>query len=431
MTSLTATILTSTIHALRQRLHASRHQSQQSQFLWWGLDDTTPEHETFAQITGLTQLAHLSGALLKGLIEEEHHAAIGPYCGALNAYFFFEITSDNLAQNLGPLAGRDSTANLRRGLLTAFNQAMIARLRGDQHTAADLMQRIKPLCATVSSLDHNLNADKRNALLQIYAVSAGVPLEAVEYDLWILLQENIESCARLLHNLRESPLRDSVRQNLIHRYEALNALMLNDSNSREVLLDHSTWTILVAPTMLYFIAALHRVTPLPKQLTPALEDGLLNEAAYSTALVVRLLNDLGLLMTMPENEFRSQMEFLHLCHQGNPGAYATLDDAISAVTPYTPAFTRLHKDLHHGEHNVSFHRLAPALTSETLHQLEVNLHHYRRVYQQQTAHLEALLNRLTESLGDARPSQMMQRMVVFHERMYAAPFTESAGEFAM
>lgn len=432
MTSLSTIILTASIHAIRKRLRHQSDQAQQDQFLWWGLDETSSEHQTFVQITGLQQLAHLSAVLLKGIVPENQYPIIAKYAGAINAYFFYEIISDNLAHGFGPLADHDATWNLRRGLLHTFNEAMVARLRGDGAESARLMARIKSLAASVSSLDHNLNAEKRSALLKAYAAATGTSAEATEFDLWLVLHQNIEACARILDLLKESPLRETLRGGLIRRYQSLNELMANTTTSRDALLDQSTWTILIVPTLLYFIAAIHEASQTRQPLKSAQKDGLISEATYTAATLVRLLNDLGSLVTIPETEFRSHMEFLKVCYEAEPTAYPDIKHLILATAPYLACLTRLHKDLKHGEHNVGLHRLAAqASIPDLLHQFEGNLHHYRRVYQQQSAHLAALLTRLTEALGDDRTAQLVQRIVTFHIQMYTARFEDKAGEYAI
>jgi hypothetical protein len=426
LTGLSNTVLAATIQSIRSALR--RGPSQQGQFLWWGLDDHTPEHDTFAQITGLVQLSNLSANLLGDLLPEAQYPEIASYCGAINAYFFYEIISDNLAHGFGPLAFHDPTYLQRRDLLQHFNEAMIARLSGNTDDADHRMETLKHKCKAVSSLDHNLNADKRDALLKIYAAATGASPEQAEFDLWSLLRQNMAACADLIDLLDGSPFQPALRHGLSQRYQSLNALMRNDSTSVEDLLASSTWTILIVPTLVFYTAALSQVTPLA---TPV-EDDLLNEAVYSAAVLVRLLNDLGSLMTLPEATFRSDMDALRSTYQAHADTYPDILSFLLATAPTMPCLTRLHKDLRHGEHNVGLYQLAAEAPVEPmLDELESNLHYYRRVYRQQINHLLGLLDQLSEQCGDARPSQLIERIVVFHEQMYAVPFEERAGEYAI
>ncbi len=396
--------------------------------MWWGLDDRTPEHNTFAQITGLVQLSNLSATLLGDLLPEAQYPEIASYCGAINAYFFYEIISDNLAHGFGPLAVHDPTYLQRRDLLQYFNEAMIARLSGHIDDADHRMEVLKSRCNAVSSLDHNLNADKRNTLLKIYAAATGASPEQTEFDLWSLLRQNMAACADLIDLLDGSPFQESMRDGLIQRYQSLNDLMRNDSSSVKDLLESSTWTILIVPTLVFYTAALSQVNPL---VTPV-EDDLLNEAVYSAAILVRLLNDLGSLMTLPEAAFRSDMSALRSTHHTHADAYPDIVSFLVATAPSMTSLTRLHKDLRHGEHNIGFYQLAAeAPVEEMLDELENNLHYYRQVYRQQINHLLGLLQQLSEQCGDTRPSQLIERIVVFHEEMYAIPFEERAGEYAI
>lgn len=426
MSSLSTTVLAATIRAIRNELQRST--SGQSRFLWWGLDDSTPEHNLFAQITGLVQLSNLSATLMGDLLLKSQYPELANYCGAINAYFFYEIFSDNLAHGFGPLAVTDPTYLQRRELIQHFNEAMIARLSGNTDDANHRMETLKSRCEAISSLDHNLNAEKRDALLKIYAAATGVSPEQAEFDLWSILQQNMGACANLIDLLHDSPFQESLREGLIRRYQSLNDLMRNDSTSVEDLLESSTWTILIVPTLIFYTAALSKVSPLTKPV----DDELLNEAVYSAAVLVRLLNDLGSMMTLPEATFRSDMDALRSTYQAHADNYPHIVSFLLATAPTMPSLTRLHKDLRHGEHNVGFYRLAAdSPVEDMLDELENNLHYYRQGYRQQINHLLGTLDQLSEQCGDTRPSQLIERIVVFHEEMYAVPFEERAGEYAI
>jgi hypothetical protein len=178
-------------------------------------------------------------------------------------------------------------------------------------------------------------------------------------------------------------------------------------------------SVLVAPTLAYFLAVLVDLTDPVPGLATVVEDGTLAEALYDAALLSRLLNDVG-------------TDLLRLGHQARREALRQARRKASKRLALTdPAFNRLAKDLRYGEFSVCLYAARRAPDEATAFDaLESDLDHFCRLYALHRRRLHSALRRLTERLSDPRPATLVRRFVRFHTRLYAHRYDDPAGEYA-
>jgi hypothetical protein len=105
---------------------------------------------------------------------------------------------------------------------------------------------------------------------------------------------------------------------------------------------------------------------------------------------------------------------------------AVLDNALS------PTFlTRIRKDLDHGEFNLSFSDLLDLPPADALEAFEKRLTYYSRLYARSRIKLTNILAKMTQILKDDVASQVIYRIVTFHEQLYSNTYTKADGEYAV
>jgi hypothetical protein len=359
------------------------------------LDPTLPGHADDLRATGIPQLVNLYARLVDGLVDEVHWTKVGELFARIAVYQAYEIVSDSLAHGLAPGAatgpGGDRSAAQRRHLLRTFNTAMTVRLRGAGRTA-DLV---------FSQPRHPTGAAR---------------------EIWPVLVANIEAAVELAGSLDGSPLGPLLREGLVERYRAVNRTLSSHHLSPLELAAVGANTALVSPTLAYCVGVVaDLVHPVPG-LAEVVADGTLADALHDAALLARLLNDAGTpLLGLTPSRRRAVIAGLR---RAGP---ARLESLLLA-----DLFSRLRKDLRHGEFNVVLYaaRRAPD-TASALDALESSLNYYARLYALHSRRLAGTLRRLTRRLGDHRPAALIERFVAFHVALYANPYDRENGEYAV
>ncbi|HLF28767.1 MAG TPA: hypothetical protein VJG32_20765 [Anaerolineae bacterium] len=403
-------------------------------FHLWALSSESPCREHYLQAMGITQLVKLTVALLGDLVEDADWPLLISYSVPLNVYLTYEAISDNVAIGLALRGASDTTYELRRDLLLAFNRAMITRLTDDAQPATQLLESLQPAARSISSFQYSLNRSQWRSYAEAYLNQrTDVTLAELEYDMWPALVANIEACAAAVQSMAGRQLGVLLRHGLIDRYGPVNRLLRAEEMTPLQLAEVGTDAILVVPTLIYYIAVLAEIIRPLDRLARALAHGLLAQALRDAALLVRLLNDLGTSLLECTAEERDALLAALATHcQAHPSAQ-TLGEVFAGVQGYASGlFTRLQKDIAFGEFNVGLYGLAnlPSMP-EVLSTFGRNLSYFSQLYAQRRAALEQTLAVISERLSDERVSLLISRFVWFHEQLYRNPYYTSAGEYAI
>jgi len=195
-------------------------------------------------------------------------------------------------------------------------------------------------------------------------------------------------------------------------------------------LSTSAHTIMVIPTIAYYVGALAEVVKPCRGFDSLVTDGTLYEALYDAALLVRLLNDVGTnLLRQPEPERAELFRVLRRRAERKPEG-SLYDLLRGSLEEYKSLFTRIRKDVLMREFNVCMTDAAlPAL--EALPGFESNLVEVKRVYAERKTGLARRLASITERLRDPTVSRVVDRFVGFHETLYTRAYDDPFGEYAV
>lgn len=401
------------------------------EFFLWSFSAHNPERDRWLHLIGISQTVQLTLKLLAGLLDGADHEALLDYLLPMSVYQFYEIVSDNLCIGLSSPLPNDSTRPLRRELVLGFNRAMVQRLRGDSRPAAELLAPLRDCARGVSLLHNTLNADQYHKVAGHYlAQRPAASLADIDGAVWPLLVANIETCQQLAAAVAPYACGEMIAQGLIHRYRGVSALISEPDLLLSRRLTASTDAILVVPTLAYAICGLKEVVQPDAALPQSLRGGVLGEALFTAALLVRLLNDLGTPLLSDAATRRQLLEGLRLLSAGEAGAAPLGDLVRQQCRRYDAALTRLNKDLVHGECNLGLFGLTEAPATQALGTLGGRLEQLARLYAQSKQYLAELAAEVTSRLGDPRPMQLVQRFVGFHEQLYARAYTETGGEYS-
>jgi hypothetical protein len=434
-------MLDSTIENIRHSLERHMPLSQQRDFYLWGTSPENPLQDTFLYAMSVPQLINLSAYLLEDMVAPEHWKKLARYTGRLNTYFMYEIVSDDLAIGLSPLAVADTTYPLRLQILYAFNHVMVDRLSGEPTDTADILEPLKPLTRSVSGFTQSMTREKRDLILRSYLKQQpSVSSSNIEYGIWPILVANIDLCHELAESVYKLDTGWMVRQGFIDRYQSVTELLESQSIlPLSELANIGTRSILVVPTLAYYIGILSKIQNSEKELSPIVSDGTLADALSTAALLVRLLNDIGLPLTLSGYERAKLINALWDHYEMHPQASGGIAHLLVSASE-NPAFqaqfgdaallTRLHKDAAAGEFNICLHNLAYAESvGDGLNMLEGNLTYFAELYQQANAHLQKLLGDINTRSKSPTISTLVQRFVQFYALLYAKPYKTSAGEY--
>lgn len=423
------TLLEATLAGFENSLNQHMPPSPQRDYFLWGISAHNPQQTGFLQAIGFLQLVNLTATLLDGLVEPYLWPQLSDYTLYMNVYQLYEIVSDNLAIGLA-----HADADKRRNLLIAFNDVMIERLRGSRTPAARLLEPLQADAAFISTFGQSLIRETHLKFARLYVSEyPEVSLETLEYGLWPALVANIESCVDLANVLDAYQTGSLLREGLINRYWAVNRTLQARNAPLLELAAVGAHSILVWPTVGYYVSVLAEILCPNDYYISIIEDGTLAEALYTAAMLVRLLNDIGTGLLEQSHEQRALLlHNLEKTYQKNPDTLNSIGLLLLSDFDGQALLTRIHKDLFHGEFNVCLHNVRHRQSvSDAIRAFGDNLAYYAELYRQQYARFEALLATICERMQEDTISRLLERFVYFHEKLYAHEYTTPSGEYAI
>jgi hypothetical protein len=424
--------LTSILSALHQSLHHHMPPGTFREFLLWAISANNPYQGQWLEVSGIQQLTHFTVQLLHEALDDDQWQAIKPYYTQINSFFFYEIISDSLAFGLTQPSTADALAAQRRQLLSDFNEAMIERILGDVYTARQRMGHVQLLAQGIPVFEYSLNREK--CMLVVGAFLARHPdltLEDIAFDVGPVLIANMESGVEL-PQMVNSGLDRLLRTGMSKRYWAVNQELNQRSMTLREVVEVATWTVSVVPTLTFYMAAVVEATNLKSDLHSLVESHHVERVLMDAAFVVRLLNDLGPLVTLSTSEQDALVHQLAALHRQDPDRTPTFSDLILEYAQDSSLVTRLYKDIKNGEFNVALYNLVDLPeVDDALLTFRNNLAQFARIYTRRQARLVQNLDTMSDHLNDERLSAMIQRFVDFHCTMYSQPSTSVAGEYAI
>jgi len=425
-------IAKATIENVRSSLTRHMPGSPLRDYYLWGISTANPYREDFLQMIGVRQLINLSAQMIGEVIEPDDRQSIAQYCGRINAYFLYEIMSDNLANGLSSLSVNDENAAIRRQILHTFDEVMVSRLKHQHNATAELLKPIEELTRTISCFAQSMTPRKHQACITAYlAQRPDVTQEDIEYGMWPILVANIEACYELAEYMGRFQVGDLLRQGFIDRYQGVTATLDVDRGlPLNELVRTGMHTSSVVPVLAYFAGVLAEIIRSEPMLRSIIQDGTLADAFMTSAVIVRLVNDMGMLLTLSQNERKNVMSSLWNHYQHNANDVEAVDYVLlSAPDEYT-MLTRLQKDLMHGEFNVGLHNLAFSNSiGEALTLLDNNLANLSEMYYREMSHLHDLLASIDRRITNRTLSNLIAGFVRFHEMIYAEPYNSTVGEY--
>ncbi|MBZ0282047.1 MAG: hypothetical protein K8L97_15010 [Anaerolineae bacterium] len=443
------------VEGVRQSLQHMPESSYKSYCIW--VLNTPQFAGQWLQLMGIESLIRLTGGLLDDLLNNDEWLKLVPYSVPINVSQMYEVVSDNLAIGLGHRSPNDATFNTRSQLVYTFNQATIQRLKGDsRQSARELLDPFIPLMRKISTFEQSLSADKHLALahqflnkrpsntLNTEYVShfdtppghwigvEGHPMQDLEYALHPLLVANMETCIDLTAVLQDSLSHPLLVDGLIRRYQGVNDLLDQQTFSMDDLLRISTNTIMVVPTLAYYIGVIvEKVHPIPTY-HQVLEDGSLLRVLEDAALLVRLLNDMGtLLLEQSSNDRLGFIQSLHALNQSQ--SFSSFEQLMLEATGRQGVLlTRLRKDVKFGEFNVGLHSVRQIENvSEAIEVFAEQLNLITNVYRERMHRLHEGVEDLNRRLDSNLAGDLSMRFVQFHRHTYSHSFESAHGEYAV
>ncbi len=398
-----------------------------TEFLKWIFDNNNPLFNDYLQVTSVTNTVKLEVAQFSQLLlNMEDLAKVLPSLATLNAYFYTEVFPDHFAMGLATNSQNEKSEDYKSKLLglSAYNQIMLEVLNDKKTTKELKSQDYEKFSIYQQSLAPK-EMEKFAIAYQTEHKNDSNIQKDVEFSLFSMLKLNIGICRGLLESLKESPLYSLMQKGLIARYSAVEQLI---HHYKELTLSKSlelgTQTILVAPTLIYGIAAINQTKPINK-LQQVIDDESLEKAVYTAALLVRLLNDIGTTPLLnPIGSLDKLRESLKSIKE---------KDFIAKLGENTDVeWSRIVKDIKFGEHNVGLDSVRGiAEPSKAWKKLKGNIKHFSKVYEENKLELIASIEKIDSITGDKNPGMLIRNFVLFHEELYSKNAMTKEGEYAI
>jgi hypothetical protein len=413
-----------TIHGYLRSIESHMDKCVFRDFALWALVRCSLYRERFAQINAITQLGRMTTLLLSPLVEDEQWNRCVHAASIMNAWQVHEVFSDNLAIGLGTsFDGDNSEQHERRNLLRAFNAEMLHALSDSEiPEPATLTENFHRLRTDISIFNQSLIADKHRALASAFTMDP-VEMQRLEHCIAPILTANILSCLEVPKNIQSDAIRRLTKKWLTHRYSSVNALLDTPALDHEALVRHGSRTILVAPTLGYYVDMF-----IPESISDDFVEGVLEKALHAAATIVRLLNDLGtqlLIATTTERRRALQQSLMD-----GPQEAKTLQELLP--TRRHVMLTRLIKDARFAEFNIGLYGILQSpLTHEILEDLITRIDAYADDYSKNWRILNDLGPKIDEGTGSTRCKDTILSFAQFHKDLYAHPHDDSLGEYAI
>ncbi len=416
------------IHCVADYMPSSAYRS----FALWLLSTALPYHSEWLQVIGAAQIARLSLGLFDGLVDNANWLQLAYVCQPLNTYFVFEAMSDDLAINLVGYLETDLKASERGRLLEQFNVLMMARLNGDSKPAHKLLAPLRVESDLISSFAQSLSFEKHTSLSQIYCAQMNrQDAPEIEFSMWPRLIANMESCMDVVRYSAGFPAGSLILQGLNSRYDGVNSLVNYERMSPARQARVGADTILCIPTLAYYISALNAVQPI-RNFETVINEGLLEETLYCAALLTRLLNDLGSLVTQTGIERDELMRSLRSYAVQHPTMTVIEVLHQNATHGMGTILSRIYKDIRFGEFNMGlYHLVEIGATQAALDIFEQRLTYFCLLYTQTHEHLMLSLDTINAVVSTNSISRIIERFIQFHQLLYANPHDNQAGDYTV
>jgi len=421
------------VDEIRSRVFDYMPPSSFRDYYLWGLDPNNVYHDAWLQLTGVRQTVQFAARVMGTNFDPQLFLQLARFAAPMNLYLSFEVISDNLALGLAEYLPHDSTFFLRAHLMHDFNVAVCNALIGNGREAHEILSVNESLARRISTFHQSLSPLKHATLADAYLRhSRYVPLDDLEYSLYPLLLANFQSALDLAAHSGTLVTGSIIQRGLYRRYYSSDRALLDPNLTMGQVVNISTYAILIMPVVAYYLEGVASAIGLREELARVSQDGTLFKALYHAALLIRLLNDLGTGLIKQDKQERAMM--LREMHQHSREMRAdTLTGFLRDVSEqYGARLTRIAKDVKYGEFNVALYNLRQGAPFDyTFGVFGERLEYFSRLYLQKYARMQAHLDVMSQRLGDDTLSNLIERSVLFHERLYDNPYTHERGEYAI
>lgn len=404
-------------------------------FYLWAISEDNPQRQEFLECVSFFQVVEVLYRTIEGYVEQHHWETLAEYTGLITAYQVFEVVSDNIAIGLGiPPQLHDKTYSTRIQVLREFNTIMVDRLVGNITDTGQALSPMRPLINQISLLKQSMSEAKQNATMQLYLEhNPDVTAYQLEYSMWDVLVANIESSYDMMIALKDLAIYDLFKDGLIRRYHSVNRLLESIPSGLHDYVYTGSETILVTPSFGYMLGVVYEIlTPMPAY-NKLIQNGTIGEALYKAATLVRLQNDIGTnLLEMDATKRRNYLLSLADTYPECLGERNALRKILQQAGRNDILLVRLRKDLDMGEFNLALQQLDYTQPiEEGLNELAEILQILAEIYVGDYKELERLTDEITMQTGSSQISDLILRVVFFHERLYRNTYKSQQGDYAV
>ncbi len=184
----------------------------------------------------------------------------------------------------------------------------------------------------------------------------------------------------------------------------------------------------------FYLEGLADAVGVRDRLPDAMRDHLVFKNVYLTALLIRLLNDIGTHLIVQSDAERAALiaKLRRDAARSRSRSRSFRTFLRDSVGDFGPVFTRIAKDVNKGEFNIALYKLdLYDSVDDALVVFGQRLDHFAHLYGRGLRRLEHHLDELAHRLGHAAPSTMLMRAVRFHEMVYANAYNGETGDYAV
>lgn len=418
-------ILAETLDKLRKNIINYTMKEEIKNFFLYLLNNKNPLFKNYMQFLGMDKIIKTSIGILNELIGNEVlNKNILSYIAALNAYFAYEVISDDLGIGTMYPTLKNKSQELCKEIIIKFNNAMQEKLMGNKNSSSILLKPYASLINSIPSYNHHYFAEQ---YIKLHP-HAHTSIHELEYSLGIYLSLNIDACQNFINLLKDHPIYILLKKSVTERYTALNQLFKVDHfTSPKTLAEHGAKTILITPTLAYLIGVVDIFYPNPK-LNKIIQQNLLAKPLEISSCMIRLFNDAGSKLIMASND-EQELVFnkIRQIYQKQISIFrdTSILDFLEEIYKtqcelnIQSYLKRIKKDIIHGEFNICYDNVRYLVVSEeSLNMFFENIRYYSNLYQIDKATLTNHLQDIDKQLGSTKISTIILNSIKFHQKHY-------------
>ncbi|GAA5527425.1 hypothetical protein [Herpetosiphon gulosus] len=379
-------------------------------FYKWIIEDKNSLRVDYLQKSGILKMVELYSYIFHFISKDDDKIVnLCEKISDLMIYQVYEIISDNICITSDKIVSKNKV-----DLNIKINNSIIEALNNTH--------RIKLIdIGEFDFISNHLSEDNSQFIDGYRAISKEID---IQNESWIIVYMNIISCINVINNIDLH----NYKKSMIRRYNSVNHISMNKYDDIKEIIKLQSETILVSQTLQYCINIYTKIYVKNDITYKIFNDSNILSIIYDVAIVIRLLNDLGLYF-LEYSLQEIEMRFDNLLNNEIMGNETWVEWFLRIALDLP--FTRLYKDILFNEYNISLYNIEFEMNyRDVIYRILNNTKYLSLIYKKCMKNIESKRKYLFDN-DYGYIFDIVMNMVKFHQDVYSKEYTSKEGEFAI